>query len=198
MCSRCLQRHPDRPFIRAETVAARLSGPPPWLGDVVAYLAAHYSPSRASEMISALGCLLADEHPNHPQSVLERARLPGRSMGSLARSLETVFSQRRLAIATDQAERLAAGRRQNRIDASPPGMRVAVAGFADSMLRARERARRAGTKPRSDSTIETALSTVRDLARFLESTRGKDDWALVDVADIEAFLAAHPNNRSGS
>jgi hypothetical protein len=42
-----------------------------------------------------------------------------------------------------------------------------VASFADSMQRARERARRAGTRPRSDHTIETALDVVRDLARFL-------------------------------
>jgi integrase len=53
-----------------------------------------------------------------------------------------------------------------------------------------------GTKPRSDSTIEVALATVRDLARFLDSERGKHDWVLVDVSDIEAFLARQPSNRS--
>jgi hypothetical protein len=33
---------------------------------------------------------------------------------------------------------------------------------------------------------------VRDLARFLAGRQGKRDWALADVHDIEAFLAALP------
>lgn len=147
-------------------------------------------------MITTLARLLEDEHPNHPQSVLARSRRPGRSMGSLARALETFFTERGLAMSTDQAERLAAGRRKKRIDATPAGMRTAVADFAESMLRARERAQRAGTRPRSDRTIESALTTVRDLAFFLNTQRGKRDWSLTEVADIEAFLAELPNNRA--
>ena len=196
MCGRCWQRHPDRPFVRGVTLAARLTEPPDWLDDFVAYLAAHHCPARACVLITTLSRLLEDEHPNHPQSVLERARRPGRSMGSLARALETFFTERGLAMATDQAERLAAGRRKKRIDGAPAGMRAAVAVFAESMLRARDRARRAGTRPRADRTIESALAIVRDLACFLDTQRGKQDWALVDVADIEAFLAELPNNRA--
>jgi site-specific recombinase XerC len=195
MCGRCWQRHPDRPFVRGETLTAGLAEPPHWLDDFVAYLAAHHCPARACVLITTLARLLEDEHPNHPQSVLERARRPGRSMGSLARALEAFFTERGLAMATDQAERLAAGRRQKRIDATPAGMRAAVAAFAESMLRARDRARRAGTRPRADRTIEKALATIRDLACFLDTQRGKQDWALVDVADIEAFLAELPNTR---
>jgi site-specific recombinase XerC len=116
-------------------------------------------------------------------------------MGSLARALEDFFTDHRLAIATDQAERLAATRRRRRIDAAPGPLRPAVAGFAGFLLQARERARRAGTRPRSDHTIEAALATVRDLARFLDSHRGKRDWALVDVGDLEAFLATLPKAR---
>jgi hypothetical protein len=195
MCGRCWQRHPDRPFVRGETLAARFVEPPDWLDDFVAHLAACQCPSRACVLITALARLLEDEHSNHPQRVLERSRRPGRSMGSLARALEAFFTERGLAIGTDQSDRLAAGRRQNRIDAAPAGMRVAVSDFGDFMLHARERARRAGTRPRADRTIETALGIVRDLACFLDSQRGKQDWALVDVADIEAFLAGQPNNR---
>ena len=147
-------------------------------------------------MITTLSRLLGDEHSNLPQNVLERARQPGRSMGSLARALETYFTDHGLAIATDQAERLAARRRQNRIDATPTGMRGAAADFADFMLHARERARRAGTRPRSDGTIEAALGIVRDLALFLNSQRGKHEWAVVEVSDIEVFLAEQPNNRA--
>jgi integrase len=196
MCGRCWQRHPDRAFVRGQTLATQLAAPPDWLDDFIADLAAHYCPAQACKLITTLARLLVDDLPNHPQSVLERARVPGRSMGSLARALEAFFTDRGLAMATDQAERLAAGRRQSRIDAAPAGMRGAISSFADSMLHARERARRAGTRPRTDRTMESALATVRDLAHFLDAQQGKQDWALVDIADIEAFLAESPNNRA--
>lgn len=196
MCGRCWQRHPDRPFVRGETLAARLAEPPGWLDDFIADLAAHHCPARANRLITTLSRLLEDKHSNHPQRVLERARQGGRSIGSLARALEVFFTERGLAMATDQPERLAAGRRQNRIDATPAGMRGVVSDFADFMLNARERARRAGTRPRADRTIEAALAVVRDLAQFLDTQRDKHDWALVDVSDIEAFLGEQPNNRA--
>jgi integrase len=40
------------------------------------------------------------------------------------------------------------------------------------------------------------LAIVRDLARFLAAQRGKQVWALADIADIEAFLAELPKNRA--
>ena len=63
------------------------------------------------------------------------------------------------------------------------------------MVRACERARRAGTVPRADSTIESALATIRDLARFLVDEQAKNDWATVQTADIEAFLNTQPSSR---
>ena len=125
----------------------------------------------ACTMITELGRLLDDEQPNHPQTLLERARRPGRSMGSLARALEDYFTAEGLALPTDQAERLAAGRRQRRINAVPAPLRPAAARFCEYMLAARQRARRAGTRPRTDHTIETALAIVRDLAVFLARRR---------------------------
>jgi len=116
-------------------------------------------------------------------------------MGSLARALEDYFTAEGLALPTDQAERLAAGRRQRRLDAVPVPLRPAAARFCEHMLTARQRARRAGTRPRTDHTIETALATVRDLARFLAGPRDKQDWALAGVHDIEAFLATVPKSR---
>ncbi|MET8537006.1 integrase [Streptomyces sp. NPDC005065] len=195
LCSACWQKHPDRPFIAAENLAARLVDPVPWLGDFVDHLAVRHCASRACTMISTLGRLLDDEHPNHPQALLDRARRPGRSMGSLARALEGFFTQRGLALPTDQAQRLAAVRRRRRIDATPLPLRPQAQAFAESLLRARERALKAGTLPRTDSTIEAALAIVRDLARFLTATRNKQDWALTDVHDIEAFLATMPKAR---
>ncbi len=116
-------------------------------------------------------------------------------MGSLARALEDYFTDQGLALPTDQAERLAAGRRQRRLDAIPAPLRPAAVRFCEHMLAARQRTRRAGTRPRTDHTIETALSVVRDLAKFLADRRGKQDWALADVHDIEAFLATLPKAR---
>ena len=63
--------------------------------------------------------------------------MPGRSMGPLARALEDFFTSRRLALPTNQADQLAAGRRQRRVNDVPEPLRPAVASFADSMLRAR-------------------------------------------------------------
>jgi site-specific recombinase XerD len=113
----------------------------------------------------------------------------------LARTLETFFVTRGLALPMDQAGRLAASRRQRRIDAVPGPLRPAVAAYATACLTARERAHRAGTRPRADTTIEQRLSAVRDLAIFLTTQRHKRDWATADVHDIEAFLVARPGNR---
>ncbi|MDX2557923.1 hypothetical protein [Streptomyces stelliscabiei] len=197
LCSACWhwQRHPDRPFVRAENLIAELAEPPDWLRDFTADFAAKYCVSRAYTMITSLGRLLLDEQSNRPQALLERSRRSGRSMGSLARALEAFFTGHSMAMATDQAERLAAGRRQRRIDAVPEPLRTMVDAFADFMLRSRERARRAGTRPRSDGTVEAALAIMRDLARFLAGERGKQDWALTDVHDVEAFLAGSPQAR---
>jgi hypothetical protein len=195
LCSPCYQCHPDRLFIRADNLSARLDQPPAWLGEFTAHLAARHCTGNACEMITTLGRLLTDEHQNLPQALLERARRPGRSMGSLARALEDFFTAHGLALPTDQAEQLAAGRRQRRIDAVPPPLRPAVAAFNTARMQAQQRARRAGTRPRSDHTLETALATMRDLAVFLVTRRGEQDWALVDVHDIEAFLATLPKAR---
>lgn len=70
-----------------------------------------------------------------------------------------------------------------------------VQAFETHMLTARSRARRAGTLPRSDRTIELGLAAIRDLANFLNIQRGKQDWATVNVGDIDSFLATQPKNR---
>src|ERR1019366_3244652 len=175
LCSRCWQNNPQRAFAAAASLAARLDDPPSWLGDFAACAADGFAPSRAAGLIGQLGRLLADGGSGHPRALLERSRLlgRGRAPGTLARTLETFFVTRRRPRPMDQAERLAAGRRQRRIDAIPDPLRPAVAAFAGTCLKARERARRAGTRPRTDSTIEHRLSAVRDLAVFLTPERGK-------------------------
>jgi site-specific recombinase XerD len=192
MCSACWQRRPDRPFVRVANLIADLDDPPDWLNDFAAHVAGPQCAPRASALISGVGRLLRDGGPTHPQALLERARTPGRSMGTLAKVLQDFFTTRAMALPVDHATQLGVRRRQRRVDAVPEALRVAVAGFADFMVQTRERARRAGTKPRSDSTIDSHLSTVRALATHLETDRGKRDWATVDVHDVEAFLAVNP------
>jgi hypothetical protein len=193
MCSACWQRRPDRPFVRVANLITELNDPPDWLNDFAAHVAGPQCASRASALISAVGRLLRDGDPTHPQALLERARITtGRSMGTLAKVLQDFFTTRAMALPVDHATQLSARRRQRRVDAVPEPLRAGVAGFADFMLQARERARRAGTKPRTDSTIDSHLSTVLALAIHLESDRGKHDWATVDVHDLESFLAVNP------
>jgi hypothetical protein len=48
-----------------------------------------------------------------------------------------------------------------------------------------DRARRAGTPPRTDHTIEQHLASVRNLVIFLVQQRHIASWASVDVDDVE-------------
>ena len=195
MCSACWQAHPDRPFTRAATLADGLDEVPDWLDGFVAHVAAVFSPSHAAGLVGQLGRLLADGSSTHPQALLDRSRRSGRSIGTLARCLQDYFTTHALALPGDHDRARAAGRRQRRIDAVPEPLRPAVAGFADSLLASGQRAQRARTRPRSDSTIDSALGTIRDLATFLHAD-GKDDWALAAHGDIEGFLAARgPGSR---
>ncbi|HZD73267.1 MAG TPA: integrase, partial [Actinomycetota bacterium] len=195
LCGRCWQRHPDRPFAQAERLVARLDDPPAWLGAFVAYAATRHCVGRTTRMVSTLGRLLADG-PGTPQALLERARRPGRSAGTLAHTLEGFLVAEGLAFGLDQQARLAHGRRQRRIAATPEPLRAAVARFAEAQVAAQQRARRAGTRPRADRTIEASLATLRDLAGFLVAERAKPDWATIDAADLEAFLALLPASRA--
>jgi integrase len=173
-----------------------LDDPPWWLAEFADFAAERHCMGRACVMLTAVGQLLRDGQPTNPQALLERSRRPGRSAGALARTLEEFFVGHDLAFGLDQDARLAAGRRQRRVDSVPDPLRPAVRLFCDHLVRSRERARRAGTHQRTDSTIESTLANVRDLGRFLVDERAKTDWATVQPADIEAFLNAQPRNRA--
>lgn len=174
-------------------MAAR--GGPEWLARFAEFAAQRHCVARACLMVGAIGRITAGDAPCHPQSVLERSRRPGRSAGPLARALEEFLVGEGLAFGLDQEARLARGRRQRRVQGVPASLRPAVAAFADHLVRSGERARRAGTRPRKDSTIEANLGIVRDLARFVATERSEQDWSLVAVGDLEAFLASRPSNR---
>ncbi len=195
MCHRCWTRSPTRPLTQAENLLSTLDDPPGWLVDFASFAVERYCVERACVMVSAVGRLLHDGQSSQPQAVLERARHPGRSVGPLARLLEEFFVTEHLAFGLGHDAHLARGRRQRRVDAVPEPLRAAVASFADHLVRSRERARRAGTRPRADSTIEQSLAIVRDLGCFVAGERAKHDWSTVDMTDIEVFLCLQPANR---
>ena len=195
VCLRCWTRSPTRPITQAVNLMAALDNPPEWLVRFAEFATDRHCVARACVMVSAIGRLAVDGECAHPQAMLERSRRPGRSAGTLARTLEEFLVGERLAFGLDQEARLAHGRRQRRVDGAPEPFRPAVRAFAEHLVRSQERARRAGTLPRADITIEQTIALIRDLARFVTGERAKNDWAAVDVADVEAFLGDQPSNR---
>lgn len=133
--------------MRAENLAARLDKPPSWLLGFAAHITGSQNAARAAVLITGLGRLLTDGGPTHPQALLERARTPGRSMGTPVRSLKTFFAANGLATHSDQAQRRAAERRSRRIAETPEPLRPVFADFEAAMATGQERSRRAGTRP---------------------------------------------------
>jgi site-specific recombinase XerD len=118
---------------------------------------------------------------------------------ALARALEAFFTSARLALPADTAAQAAAARRGRRVTETPAAFRAVAARFRDAQLRDRDRARRAGTRPRTDRTLEINLTAVRDLARYLAASRpAVTGWQLAAASDLEAFLATitSPGNRA--
>jgi site-specific recombinase XerD len=196
LCDNCWQQDPARLAGQVERLAARLDDPPAWLADFAAHAAARHCVGRTSLMISRLGRLLGESGKATPQAILEEASRPGRSAGTLARALEDFFTDAGLAFPADHAARREAARRQRRIEETPEPLRKAVARYAAAQATAQQRARRAGTRPRSDRTLAGELAVLRDLARFAAAGQAKTDWATIQAADLEAFLTRRPASRA--
>lgn len=195
MCHRCWTRDPGRPLRRADNLIAALDPAPEWLRSFAEFAAARHCVQGTCVMLGDLGRLLHDGQPTYPQALLERARQPGRSPGPLARTLDEFFVDQHLAFGLGQASLLASGRRQRRIAQVPDGLREQVGLFVDYLVRSQERARRTGTRPRSDGTIEATLANLRTFAVFAVEERRKTAWSAVQVGDVEAFLRLQPANR---
>ncbi len=196
LCDNCWQQDPARLAAQVEHLAARLGDPPAWLGDFAAHAAARHCTGRTSLMISRPGRLLAETGKATPQALLEKASRPGRSAGTLARALEDFFTDAGLAFPAGHAARREAARRQRRVEETTEPLRPALERYAAALTTAQQRARRAGTRPRSDRTLTDELAVLRDLARFLAAEQAKTDWATAQAADLEAFLALRPASRA--
>lgn len=196
-CHACWQKNPDRPFTYLAGLLQRLQDPPGWLEEFAGYAAARFCPSQAVGLLRDLGRLL-DAGVTNPAALLQHARwTETSSIGPLARTLESFFVHRRLALPLDHGEDLEARRRARRTAAVPLPLRPAVAAFADHQLATRERARRAGTRPRSHHTIYVCLCDVGNLAVFLTQRHpGVTGWESVAVGHVEDFLASRPGSRA--
>lgn len=198
-CSRCYQNDPALVRRCAEKLAAQLNPEPHWWIGFGEFLTERAAATRAVAMLHRLSATLARLPGAGPTTVLEAIRNPGPAVGELARALETYFVESGLALALDTAAQAAAERRARRIAEIPDQFRSLAAAFNTHQLQSQERARRSGTKPRSDRTLEINLAAVRDLARYLSTHRPTvTDWALLGVGDVEAFLAdiTNPGNRA--
>jgi len=92
LCAACLRRRPDRPFVYAEGIRRRLADPPEFLDAFVAYVAEHFSTSRATKLLAELGPLLSREG-NDPATLVRIARTQTARGGTLARTLESFWVQ---------------------------------------------------------------------------------------------------------
>jgi site-specific recombinase XerD len=183
----------------AEKLAAQLDPQPQWWAGFGEFLAARAAATRAISMLHRLAAALDRIPTVSPTKVLEAVRNPGLAVGELARALEAYFVESGLALALDTTAQAASVRRARRIAEVPDQFRSLATAFDAHQLQSRERARRSGTKPRSDRTLEINLAAIRDLARYLSVHRpAVTDWTLVGTSDIEAFLAtiANPSNRA--
>jgi integrase len=193
-CSRCYQNDPAIVYRCAENLAAQLDPEPQWWAGFGAFLAARIAATRAVSMLHRLATALAATPGASPTAVLQAVRNPGPAVGELARALESYFVESRHALALDTTAQAATDRRARRIAEIPGQFRPLATAFDTHQLQSRDRARRAGTKPRSDRTLEINLAAVRDLARYLSTHRPTvTDWTLVGTGDVEAFLAGIDN-----
>ncbi len=196
-CGDCYHHDPTRVAEAADRLAARRGQAPPWWTGFAGYLAARLCPDRAIGLLHQLAAVLP-AGAAAPATALPAAR-SAREGSALARALAAYLVQARLMLPADPGEPAAAARRAQRVAEVPAGFGEVAAAFNVSQLQARDRARRAGTKPRADHTLEIHLASVRDLARFLSTGRpAVTGWQLVNRGDVEAFLATvhNPGSRA--
>lgn len=188
-CANCRSKRPEWAHGYADGLIRRLPDAPPWLAGFADYLIDRLSPGRSVALLIELKSVL-ESGGRSATAVLERTRLRDRNtVGALARALEAYFVGAGLALPLDHDEQAARLRRARRVAEVPEGFRALAARYERAQIEARERSLRAGTKPRSDRTLEINLTAVRDLAIFITNQRDAQGWASVAVADVEAFLA---------
>jgi hypothetical protein len=195
LCNRCKLADPDWPFRYGVSVAARLPVIPAWWQALTEFSAARYHPGGAVAIMRHAGRVLSAQPAAGPRQILAAATRADGTLDAAGRVLTAFFTSQGLILPGDEARRRAAARRQRYLDAIPCGLAGAVTHFNDAQLAEQDRARRAGRRPLSDTTLETRLRILRDLATRLTTARRITSWAEVSTADLEHFLAGRPRSR---
>lgn len=195
LCNRCKLADPDWPFRYAVSLAGRLPAIPPWWEDLAAFTAARYHPGGAVAILRQAGRMLAADPAASPRQILAAVTRADGTADAAGRALTAFFTSRGLALPGDEARRRAAIRRHRFLAAIPTGLARAVTAFSDAELGERDRARRAGRRPLSDTTLEGRLRILRDLSVHLATSGPVTSWAEVTTSDLEGFLSCHPRNR---
>ena len=195
LCNRCKLADPDWPFRYAVSLAGRLPATPPWWDDLAAFTAARYHPGGAVAILRQAGRMLAADPAASPRQLLAATTRADGTTDAAGRPLTAFFTSRGLALPGDEARRRAAARRHRFLDAIPTGLARAITAFSDTELGERDRARRAGRRPLSDTTLEGRLRILRDLSVHLATSGPVTSWAEVTTGDLEGFLSCHPRNR---
>jgi hypothetical protein len=189
-CGRCYHQDPARARAFAQRLADRLADPPSWLAGLVEFLTQRRSTDRAITLLRHLGILLETTPARSPTAVLQAIQAAGADARPLGRVLEAFGVQAGLLLPGDQAAQPARARRARRLAEIPKPFGALAARFNTAQQADQQRARRAGTKPRAERTLEINLVAIRDLARFLAAQRPQiSGWEQVSVGDVEAFLA---------
>jgi integrase len=198
LCSPCYQRDPAIIGVWAQGSTSRLGEScPVWFGALVDYLLARCAPAVCLRHLRRIEHALAAGQTRPAAllaAVIDRGR-SARSPGSTARLLEGFLVGRGLLLASDEQGRLAAGRRQRRLERCPAVLRPMVERYLAATLDASQRARRRGEQPLRDGTIERRLVIIAAFATHLRDL-GVTDWAAVSSEHVESFLAARIS-RSG-
>ena len=173
LCSACWQTHPGRPFIRGDHLRDRL--PTRRRGWTTSWLMSR--PAIASPGVR----FCHRPGPAPPGRALQLARRPcwnapadraGRWAPSPARwRTSSPCPAWPCPPTRPNDSRLAAANAASMPCPIPAAGRDPA--FDASRMRAQDRARRAGTRPRSDHTLETALAIMRDLALFLPTNEAR-------------------------
>jgi site-specific recombinase XerD len=153
------------------------------------FLTQRRSTDRAVTLLRHLGVLLETTPARSPTAVLQAVDAAGLDARPLGRVLEAFGVQAGLLLPGDRAAQPARvwARRLTEI---PEPFAALAARFDTAQQADQQRARRAGTKPRAERTLEINLIAIRDLARFLAARRPAiGGWEQVSVGDVEAFLA---------
>jgi hypothetical protein len=192
LCNRCDLADPDRPFRYAAGLARRTgAAAPSWWDHLTDFVTARHHPSGAVALLRATGRLVAAEPTAGPQRLLVCCA----NDRPTSRALTAFFAAGGLALPGDNQQQAAAARRGRYLEAVPTALAVAVAEFHRDLLDERDRARRNGRRPLTDTTIETKLRILRDLAVHLSQRRTMTGWAEITTVDLEDWISQTPKHR---